>query len=63
MKNPAHPMTVTIHGRTYHNIRRDRLAEFKRRIRAIDAAAAGRPAQRHCKSPVIGHMQAIDRNR
>ena len=63
MKNPAQPVTVVIHGRKYENIRADRVAWFKQRIRAIDAAAAGRPAQRHCKSPVIGHMQAIDRNR
>lgn len=63
MKNPAEPTTVVINGRRYENIRADRVAEFKRRIRAIDAAASKRPIQRYCKSPIIGHMQAIDRNR
>lgn len=63
MKNPAQPVTVVIHGRKYENIRADRAAEFKRRIRAIDAAEAKRPNARRCKSPVLGHMQAIDRNR
>ena len=60
---PHKSVTVTIHGRTYHNIRADRAAEFKRRIRAIDAAESTQPIQRYCKSLVLGHMQTIDRNR